>query len=358
MPRTKQIDIALQGGGAHGAFTWGVLDRLLEEDWLKITGVSGTSAGAMNAVALVQGLSEGGPDRARELLASYWEQVATVAAFSPIQRSLTDRLVGNWGLDRSPLYKWADILSRSFSPYELNPLNINPLRQIVERTFDFSLINKPSAPKLFVSASNVRTGRVHVFRQPDITCDTILASACLPTLYQAVEIDGEAYWDGGFMGNPPLFPLVEESPSLDVVLVQVNPFERPEIPRTGAEIQNRLNEITFNASLIKELRSLGRLYDLIKREDLDQEAFRNGHLHLIAAEEEMLSLNASSKMNAERSFLLHLFGIGRNTANAWLGQHGHDIGVRTTWLPEFLLEEIDYEPARTGKTRSANNNSN
>ncbi|MEM6549198.1 MAG: patatin-like phospholipase family protein [Pseudomonadota bacterium] len=339
MPKAVQIDIALQGGGAHGAFTWGVLDRLLEEEWLEIAGVSGTSAGAMNAVALVQGLTQGGRERARELLRQFWERVGRAAAFSPVQRSLMARAFGVWSLERSPVYRWFEGLSETFSPYELNPLNINPLREILLATLDFEVVNQPNAPRLFMSATNVRTGRLKLFRQPDLSVDTTLASACLPTLYQAVEIDGEAYWDGGYMGNPPLFPLVNESPARDAIIVQINPFLRPEIPRTAPDIQNRLNEITFNASLIFELRSLGFLYDLITREDLDRDAFRNGRLHRIAAEEVMRGLDVSSKMNAERRFLRHLFDIGRETATAWLDAHGDDVGKRSSWLPDFVAEE-------------------
>ena len=339
MTEPRQIDIALQGGGAHGAFTWGVLDRLLEDPTLEIIGVSGTSAGAMNAVALAQGLEEGGPERARELLDIFWRRVAEAAAFSPIQPTMLDRLWRQWSLEFSPTYMWLDNLSRMWSPYELNPLNINPLREILRATFDFEHVNAPDAPRLFQSATNVRTGRLKLFRQPQISVETTLASACLPNLYQAVELDGEAYWDGGYMGNPPLMPLINESPARDAVLVQINPFERPELPKTGSEIQNRLNEITFNASLLNELKSVGFLHQLITQEELDRDAYRDGRLHRISAETEMLKLSVASKMNAEISFLRRLFELGRRTAEDWLREHGDAVGVRSTWIPAFVVEE-------------------
>ncbi|MEM6489245.1 MAG: patatin-like phospholipase family protein [Pseudomonadota bacterium] len=347
MAQSTPIDIALQGGGAHGAYTWGVLDRLLEEPAIEIVGVSGTSAGGMNAIALVQGLAEGaiagdpalGRERARALLTAFWERVADAAAFSPVQRSVMARAMGIWSLEYSPIYRFFDGLTQAFSPYELNPLNINPLRRILDDTFDFALVNAPEAPRLFLSATNVRTGQLKLFRQPAISADTALASACLPNVYQAVEIDNKAYWDGGFMGNPPLYPLVNESPARDAVIVQINPFERADVPRTANDINDRLNEITFNASLIFELRSLGFLYQLIKAEDLDNDAFQNGRLHRIAAEDVMRELDVSSKMNAEMRFLRYLFGVGRDSAANWLATDGQHLGKRSTWLPAFLREE-------------------
>ena len=181
----------------------------------------------------------------------------------------------------------------------------------------------------------MRTGRPKVFRQPDISVAAVMASACLPYLFRTVEIDGEAYWDGGYMGNPPLFPLIDETDARDIVIIQVNPFTRPEIPRTAYEIENRLNEITFNASLMKELRSVGFLWEIIHHEQLDRAAYRDARLHLIGAEEEMLGLSISSKLNAERAFLLHL----RDSTDRWLDAHRADLGRRMTWRPEFIFEE-------------------
>ena len=336
---TKKIDIALQGGGAHGAFTWGVLDRLLEEDDIEIVGISGTSAGAMNAIALAQGLAQGGRQRARDVLDNYWRKVSVAAQLSPIQRSLFDRLTGRWSLDLSPAFVWSQMMTRVMSPYQFNPLDLNPLRDIVRATFDFDVINRAELPRLFLSATNVRTGRAKIFRQPEISADAAMASACLPFLFRAVEINGEAYWDGGYMGNPPLFPLIDESQARDIVIVQINPFTRDEVPRTAYEIENRLNEITFNASLIKELRSAAFLHEIIQHEKLDREAYRDARLHLIGAEEHMRGLSVSSKLNAESEFLEHLRGVGRQTATQWLEANRNNLGVRSSWFPSFVFEE-------------------
>ena len=339
-----KIDIALQGGGSHGAFTWGVLDRLLDEDWIEVEGVSGTSAGAMNAVALVQGLCEGGPPRAKELLEHYWTAVSEAAKLSPIRRSVFDKLIGRWSLDYSPTYLASEIFGRVLSPYQFNPMDVNPLRDIVAKCFDFEIANAPEAISLFLCATNVRTGRPKIFRQPEITLDAVMASACLPKLFKAVEIDGEAYWDGGYMGNPPLFPLIDETEARDIILVQINPVERADIPKTAAEIDNRLNEITFNSSLIKELRSIGFLWEIIHHENLDREAYRDSRLHVIGRDSEFCDLGASSKLNAEEAFLRHLFEIGHETASTWLEANGDKVGKQATWSPQPLWEE-SLEPA-------------
>lgn len=349
MAREKRVlDIALQGGGSHGAFTWGVLDRLLEEDSIEIKGISGTSAGAMNAVALAQGLAQRSRDAAKDCLESYWTAVSEAAQYSPIQRSLWDRMAGRWSLDSSPSYVLSQYFTRTFSPYQFNLFDINPLKDIVSGCFDFDVVNAAAYPRLFLGATNVRTGRPKIFRQPDITADAVMASACLPFLFKAVEIDGEAYWDGGYMGNPPLFPLIDETGARDILLVQINPFRRDTIPTTAAEIENRLNEITFNGSLIKELRSAAYLWELINDENLDRAAYRDARLHMISAEQEMQTLSASSKLNAERAFLLHLRELGRETADAWLSENLDKIGREKTWRPDFLFEE-SLAPAHLGK---------
>ena len=335
----KRIDIALQGGGAHGAFTWGALDRLIEDDRIEIAGISGTSAGAMNAVALAQGLADGGPKAAQDLLSGFWRKVSEASRLSPIQRTVFDVMMGHWSLDLSPSFIMSQHLTRTFSPYEFNPFDMNPLRDIVAGFFDFDVINKAKSPRLFLSATNVRTGLPKIFRQPDISADTAMASACLPFLFRAVEIDGEAYWDGGYMGNPPLFPLIDETDARDVIVIQINPFTRSEIPRTAYEIENRLNEITFNASLMKELRSVVFLWEIIRHENLDREAYRDARLHLIQAEEEMRELSVSSKLNAESAFLDYLHDVGWQTTDRWLAEHFDDLGERTTWKPTFVLEE-------------------
>jgi NTE family protein len=335
----KTIELALQGGGAHGALTWGVLERLLEEPELRIEGVSGTSAGAMNAVVLADGLEAGGPAEARAALERFWKTVSEAARTSPIQRNLWARISGNWSLESSPNYLFFDHLSRIFSPYELNPLNLNPLRDLVAGIVDFDRVNRCTAIKVFVTATNVRSGRPKVFRQPELTVDAVMASAALPFMFQAVEIDGEAYWDGGYVGNPALFPLVDECDARDLVLVQINPFERPDVPRTARDIINRLNEITFNASLVKELRAIMLLRELIDVEGLERERYRDMRLHRIHADEDLLDLKASSKLNAEWAYLCHLRDLGRERTDRWLKQNWSALGERSTFELDWLLED-------------------
>jgi NTE family protein len=322
----KRIDLALQGGGSHGALTWGVLDRLLEEDRLEIDGISGTSAGAMNAVVLADGLHKGGREGAREALYTFWKGVSNAARFSPIQRTPWDRLMGNDGLDNSPSYLFFESLTQLVAPAKLNPLGINPLRDLVCDLVDFERVNACRKAKVFVTATNVRTGRATVFRQPHLSVDTVMASACLPFMFPAVEIDGEAYWDGGYSGNPALFPLVDDQGCRDLVVVQVNPLVRQQLPESARDIINRINEITFNTSLIKELRSIQLLQQLIDTSGMELEQYRSMRLHLIHAEQEVEKLSASSKLNAEWDFVHRLHIQGRAWADLWLEQHFDSIG--------------------------------
>lgn len=325
----KGLDLALQGGGSHGAFTWGVLDRLLADDRIEIKAISGTSAGAMNAVVLADGMHAGGREGARQALSRFWKAVSDAARFSPIQRTPLDRLIGRWSLDASPGYWFFDIMSRFFSPYDLNPFNINPLRALLLNTVDFEGVRATTSPKIFIAATNVRTGQAHVFRNADLTADVIMASACLPFLYQAVEIDGEAYWDGGYMGNPVLYPLVSETDPHDILIVQINPIYRDEVPRSAQDILNRLNEISFNASLIKELRALALVKALVDEEGLNVVKYREMYLHRIHGDE-LRTLSVSSKLNAEWKFLVHLHDIGWRTTDRWLEQNFDHIGIRST----------------------------
>jgi NTE family protein len=331
------IDLALQGGGSHGAFTWGVLDRLLEEKWLEIAAISGTSAGAMNAAVLADGWTGGGAEGAREALERYWRRVSKAAAFSPLQRSPLDRLMGRWTLDTSPFYILTDLMSRVLSPYDLNPSGYNPLRAVLAESIDFERLAR-SPIKLFVTATRVRTGRGRIFRNAEITADVLLASACLPTMFRAVEIDGEPYWDGGFAGNPTITPLIRESDAHDTILVQINPTETLEEPRTAAEILNRLNEISFNSPLMKELRMIALL-----RQAADPgsgEGARWAKMRTHRVKSDMLAkFGASSKLNAEWEFVSMLCAEGRLAAQAFLDEHGADIGQRTTADLDVLLAE-------------------
>ncbi len=326
----KPVNLALQGGGAHGAFTWGVLDGLLSDGRIAIDSIAGTSAGAMNGAAVVSGYQQGGAEGAREMLERLWRAVSQAAEKSPIRRSPFDVLSGSWSLDHSPAYLAFDVLTRFVPPGAFNPLGLNPLRDVVERTIDFEALNACEAIGLFVAATNVRSGKVRVFGRGEISCAALMASACLPQLFEPVKIDGEAYWDGGFMGNPPLFPLFYETRTADLVLVQINPVWRAELPRTGRDIVNRVNEITFNSSLLRELRAVHFVTRLIDEGKLDEAEYMRVRLHRIPAAEGLAPLPASSKFNAEWAFLTHLRDRGREAAAAFLEAHFSDIGVRET----------------------------
>ena len=332
------IDLALQGGGSHGAFTWGVLDRLLEEPWLEIDGVSGTSAGAMNAAVMAYGHKVGGAAGAREALGAFWRRVSDAARFSPFQRGPLDVLLGRWTLDSSPIYVAMDLMSRLVSPYTMNPLGKNPLRDILAEIIDFKVLAQ-SPIHLFITATNVRTGRGKVFKNDAVTPDVLLASACLPTMFQAIEIDGEAYWDGGYSGNPTLTPLVRECKSQDTILVPINPIERPGIPRSAGDILNRLNEVSFNAALLKELRMMALLRQVADAGNNEVAHWARLRVHLIRSEM-MVDLGSSSKLNAEWAFLCMLRDEGRRAANAFLSAHGEDLGRRSTLDIDRLLEGV------------------
>ncbi|MED5523257.1 MAG: patatin-like phospholipase family protein [Pseudomonadota bacterium] len=329
------VDLALQGGGSHGAFTWGVLDRLLQEQWLTIEGISGTSAGAMNAAVLVDGYAEEGRVGARRKLHQFWRMVANAAMFSPIQRTPLNVLLGSWSLENSPAYQLMDMTARMFSPYDLNPYGGNPLAMILDNCLNFERIaNGPI--KLFISATNVHTGAAKVFRQEQISTAVLLASACLPTLYHAVEIDGEYYWDGGYSGNPTLGPLMLGSSANDTILVQINPVLRDEIPTTAHAITNRINEVSFNAGLLKELRMIAFLRRSICSQFQEGNRWATMRMHRITTDM-MLKLDYSSKLNAEWSFLVVLRDEGRRAAEQFLAEHGHRIGKEATLDLDAML---------------------
>jgi NTE family protein len=330
----KRANLALQGGGAHGAFTWGVLDRLLEDERLTFGGISGTSAGAMNAVALASGFAQGGREGARATLQKFWRAVSREGRMNPLQRGVMDRLLGNWSFDQNPALLALDMASRVLSPYDLNPFNINPLRDILEREIDFAAVRAGNEIELHIAATNVRTGKARIFRNGEISADVVMASACLPLLFKAVEIDGTPYWDGGYVGNPPIFPFLRAAGGGDVILVQTNPIERPETPQTAREIMNRINEITFNASLLSELRAIGTVGRLMNGGALRRWAGRSRHrdlrLHRIEADMELQELTASSKYNTEWPFFTHLRDIGRAAAERFLAEHFSAIGRRAS----------------------------
>jgi NTE family protein len=331
------VDFALQGGGSHGAYTWGVLDRLMEEPWLRIEAISGTSAGAMNAALVADGWMEGGAEGARAALDAYWRRVSKAAAFSPLQRSPLDRLMGRWTLDTSPAYIMMDLMARVLSPYDLNPLGFNPLRDILTESINFGRLAR-SPVKLFITATNVRTGRGRIFRNAEVTPDVLLASACLPTMFQAIEIDGDPYWDGGYAGNPTLTPLVRESDAVDIILVQINPRERTDRPRTANEVLNRLNEISFNSPLMKELRMIALLRQVADPGHGEGARWAGMRTHRIMSDT-LADFGASSKLNAEWEFVSLLKQEGRKCAEAFITAHGEDLGNRSTADLDALLAE-------------------
>jgi NTE family protein len=319
----KTINLALQGGGAHGAFAWGVLDRMLEDGRIEIEGISATSAGAMNAVMLAHGYEHGGPQGARAALANFWARVAHTASAFPLE-AFAPRF------DFSPMFPAFDVFLRLFSPYQFNPVNFNPLRAILEQCVDFARLRNTSRMKLFLSATNVRTGKVRVFRNAEITADAVLASACLPTVFQAVEIDGEAYWDGGYMGNPAIFPLIYDCQSRDVVVVHLNPVTRPDVPRTATEIINRSNEIAFNSSLLREMRAIEFITRLIDEGKITDGSVKRMLIHSVDAEGFMPSLGVNSKLNAGWEFLTHLKSLGQEKTADWIDANFEHLTVRST----------------------------
>ena len=328
----KTINLALQGGGAHGAFTWGVLDRMLEDPRVEIEGVSATSAGAMNAAVLAHGLAAGGRDGARQALTDFWWRVSRAASFGPLQSF--DQITRG----HSPAHMFFDIWSRVFSPYQWNPLNINPLRSVIEQVVDFDRVRADSTVKLFLTATNVRTGKVKVFTNKEMSADCVLASACLPFLQQAVVIDGEHYWDGGYMGNPALYPLIYHCESRDIVVVHINPMERAEIPQSASDIMNRINEISFNSSLMREMRAVAFVTKLLDDGKLKDDSLKRMFVHAIAADDVMQDLTVASKFNADWDFLRQLFTTGRERADAWIAQNydslnsASTVDIRETYL--------------------------
>ena len=307
-----------------------MLDKLLEDERVRIEGISGTSAGAMNAVIVADGLMRGDEEDARAGLERFWRAVSEAARLSPIQRAPIDVFMGNWSLDNNPSYVFFDLLQRVASPYDVNPFNFNPLKKILDDVVDFDRVRSCDQIKVFVSATDVETGRVEVFDRHELTCDMVMASACLPFMFQAVEIDGVPYWDGGYMGNPVIFPFYKTCSSDDIVIVQINPVERKGTPRSAREILNRVNEITFNSSLLKELRAIDFVQRLLDSGRLEPGEYRRLHVHLIEAQDRMQPLGASSKLNAEWDFLSHLFAIGREAAGDWIESSHRHLGKRSS----------------------------
>jgi NTE family protein len=332
--KTKKITLALQGGGSHGAFTWGVLDRLLEDDRIEIEGISGTSAGAMNAVILAHGYEVNEREGARTALRKFWKTISLKGSFSPYHSGIFNPLGADW----SPLALWFDMLSQLFSPYQLNPADFNPLRDILEETIDFDQLRRCGKIQLFISATNVNTNHLHIFTNEQISLDVLMASSCLPYIHQAVMIDGEYYWDGGFMGNPALEPLVRRCETSDTIIVQVNPTFQEQLPRFAMDISDRLNEVTFNSSLMREIRSYVDVTRMIEKGYIHDPRIERAYFHIIPISQELSRLGVRSKLDTSWSLLTHLFSVGQQQAEKWLANHFDDIGIQSTlnmdeWTP-------------------------
>jgi NTE family protein len=335
------VTLALQGGGSHGAFAWGVLDRLLDEAALDIAVVSGASAGAMNAAMLAQGLGSGGRGEAKRLLEAFWRRVA-VASGSP------DLPGGAWlGWMAGMMAPMTDAMRQGgglLSRRQLNPMGLNPLRDVLDGLFDPAALGRSSAPALVVAATRVRTGEARLFRDAEVTTKALLASACLPQLFPAVEIDGEAYWDGGYASNPPLRALIEAGAPADLVLVRTTPVARPEVPSNAAEVQDRSNEMTFGAGLRGELRTLAFAQRvLMGRFDLPEvlARLRDARLHSIGAEDAFRALPGGSRADPSWAFLTRMRQLGGEAAEAWLAAHSGDVGRRSSLdLAEFAAPPL------------------
>lgn len=326
----KKINVALQGGGTHGAFEWGVLDRLLDEENLIFDGLSATSGGAINAALFIDGYMKNGNTGAKQALYKFWRAISDQQAFSFLKRSTTERLFNGWNLNRSFGYRALEALLRVFSPYDLNPINFNPLRTILAETLNIEGLQSCSVIKLFITATRVYNGQARVFKCDEITIDVLLASCCLPQFFQAVEIDGEPYWDGGYLGNPSLWPFFYQCKSPDILLVQINPIWRKQTPKSIMEINNRLNEITFNSSLLAELRAISFVSKLIKEGRLDPDHYKDIRFHMIEKPQELSELNASSKMNSEWEFLCYLRDMGHKAADDWLRRDFNKVGIESS----------------------------
>jgi NTE family protein len=333
-PKIKRINLALQGGGAHGAFTWGVLEQILSDDRIAIEGISGTSAGAVNAVMLADGLARGGPKEAKKRLSDFWRAASSTGSLPVLQREVMQRLLAFTPLEGTPVQTWFDVMSRYLSPYDVNPLNINPLKDLIERYVDFDRLRANTGLQLFISATNVHTGRVRIFPREKITADAVMASACLPTVFRAVEIDGVPYWDGGYLGNPVIFPFFRTTTTEDVLVVQINPLERQTTPTSSSEIMNRINEITFNSSLIAEYRAIEFVGRLIDQGRLPRGTgpgeYRRINVHRILLDRFGTHFDSFSKLSTDFDFFEMLHVSGTRAARRFLDEHFDDIGVKST----------------------------
>ena len=328
----KNVNLALQGGGAHGAFVWGVLDRLLEDGRIGVEAISATSAGAMNAVALASGMAVGGPKAARETLHDFWQEVSRTDLMFDLYAPLNQWIQAlKLPPEYHPFHAAIHFLTHLLPPALLNPLNVNPLRSVLTKVIDFERLNQSlEAPRLFLNATNIRTGKIKVFETPRITIDAVLASACLPPYFQAIEIDGEHYWDGGYLGNPAIYPLIYRRGSKDVVIVQVTAIRRDELPASAADVLHRITEISFNSSLMREMRAVAFATRLIDNGELDGTKHSRMLIHWIGNDRLMSQLGTATQFHPEWTLLCRLRDEGRESASKWLAENFEEIGARST----------------------------
>lgn len=350
--RLKKVALALQGGGSHGALTWGVLDRLLEDEMLEIIGVTGTSAGAMNAICLADGLVRGGPQEARRELRTFWEAVGKMPGVGSLLWWLPGRTLAHMRVEQTPPYMALDTIRRNLTPDQFNPTRVNPLREQLAKMIDIDRLRNADLI-VQVCATNIRTAMRRVFSNEDISVDAVLASAALPDLFPPVEIEGEAYWDGGFTGNPPMVTLTRKLPKCDFIIVRVDPIMRHDLPTSARDIHDRVLELSFNATFWLELSVLGAMLALVEEGVLDRERWGRIFFHAIDASEELEKIPPSTKLNNAPALLDYLFDLGRTTADAWIAKRGADIGQRSTIDMKKLLSVKGAEVLRDASPRSA-----
>lgn len=336
-PSQRPVSLGLQGGGTYGAFTWGVLDRLLDDDSFAFDSISGSSSGAINAVVLADGYALGGGRRgAQQALRRFWTTLGTLSSFSPLQPTLADRMAGRWTMERSPVYQLMEMAGAVIGPVMQLPVTLNPLRNLLQSMVNFERVRACDELQLFIAATNVRTGTGRIFTRAELDPQKVIASACLPTVFAGVEIDGETYWDGSYVANPPLAPLLER-PARDLIVVQNNPIARASLPRSLADISNRSNEIAFNISFVREMSALKNMRALPDEERGAGATHSATRLHLISGTDILADYAMSSKFNSELAFLTHLHDCGVKAAEAWLREHGASVGTRSTFdeIPVF-----------------------
>ena len=338
--KQKKIAIALQGGGSHGSFAWGVLDRLLEDERFSIEGISGTSAGGMNAVAYLQGFAKNGNEGARESLYNFWKTLSEISLLSPYKPTLLDQMVGYFNLDHSMTAFMAHKMIEGKSPYQWNPSRFNPLDLLIKRCFQLEPLRTFTKSKVFLCATHVATGKLKIFTNKDLSKEVLLASSCLPRLFHAVKVGEEFYWDGGYAGNPAIFPLIDGCETSDILVIQLTRQHCPKVPMSYQEIEDRLMEINNNLSLLREMRAIHFITQLIDSGAVNK-PLKRLHMHIIRNEIVFSPLAQQSSLNSDWKFIEYLFHWGRKTADIWIKDHFDDIGIRSSAHIEddFVKEE-------------------